>query len=79
MNPNTTQEKFEKIASKLMALSKELESLASELSLEMDKKALAEIISNLHWGAENSTVIGLHQIGEALEDTWELESTISIV
>ncbi|MCQ4315811.1 hypothetical protein [Stutzerimonas zhaodongensis] len=33
MNPNTTQEKFEKIASKLMALSKELESLASELSL----------------------------------------------
>ncbi|AWM60500.1 hypothetical protein C6Y58_13745 [Stutzerimonas stutzeri] len=51
-----------------MALSKELESLAPELSLEMDKKALAEIISNLRWAAENSTVIGLHQIGEALED-----------
>lgn len=68
MSRNSSQEEFEKIASKLMALSKELESLEPELSLEMDKKALAEIISNLHWAAENSTVIGLHQIGEALED-----------
>ena len=68
MNRNTTQVELEKISSKLMTLSKELESLASELSLEMDKKALAEIISNLRWAAENSTVIGLHQIGEALED-----------
>ncbi|MBH3340978.1 hypothetical protein I5L51_17850 [Pseudomonas mendocina] len=68
MNRNTTQVELEEIASKLMALSKELESLAPELSLEMDKKALADIISNLRWAAENSTVIGLHQIGEALED-----------
>ena len=68
MNRNTTQVELEKIYSKLITLSKELESLASELSLEMDKKALAEIISNLRWAAENSTVIGLHQIGEALED-----------
>ncbi|WP_395503620.1 molybdenum cofactor biosynthesis protein MoaE [Ectopseudomonas mendocina] len=68
MNRNTTQVELEKISSKLITLSKELESLASELSLEMDKKALAEIISNLRWAAENSTVIGLHQIGEALED-----------
>ena len=63
MSRNSTQKEFE-----LMALSKELESLEPELSLEMDKKALAEIISNLHWAAESSTVIGLHQIGEALED-----------
>ncbi|WP_287029707.1 hypothetical protein [Pseudomonas sp. UBA6310] len=68
MKRNTTRVEFEKIASKLMALSKELESLEAEVSLEMDKKALAEIITNLHWAAENSTVIGLHQIGEALED-----------
>lgn len=68
MKRNTIQVEFEKIASKLMALSKELKILEPEVSLEMDKKALAEIINNLHWAAENSTVIGLHQIGEALED-----------
>lgn len=39
-----------------------------ELKLQMDQKALSEIVSNLTWAAENSTVIGLHQIGEALDD-----------
>jgi hypothetical protein len=68
MTPDELKNKFDSLADTFMVLSKQLEDLESNLSLNMDKKALSEIISELHWAAENSTVIGLHQIGEALDD-----------
>ncbi len=52
-----------------MAVSNKLDKLKSQLNLSVDKQAISEIIENLNWAAENSTVVGLHQIGEALEDT----------
>ena len=68
MKPEELKNKFDSLATNFMALSKELEELDSSLALAMDKKALSEIVTNLHWAAENSTVIGLHQIGEDLDD-----------
>ncbi len=68
MKSDELKNKFDSLADTFMALSKELEDLEPKLSLNMDKKALSEIVSELHWAAENSTLIGLHQIGEALDD-----------
>jgi hypothetical protein len=68
MKPDELKNKFDRLADTFMALSQELEDLKPNLSLKMDKKALSEIVSELHWAAENSTVIRLLQIGEALDD-----------
>ncbi len=68
MKPEELKVTFDKISSDFMSLSKELEILETNLELKVDRSALAEIISNCHWAAENTTVIGLHQIGEALDD-----------
>ncbi len=62
------KEKFDDLANTFMELNQEVDKLLPELELQMDKQALSEIASNLTWAAENSTVIGLHQIGEALDD-----------
>ncbi|MBU2709402.1 hypothetical protein KCM76_25650 [Zooshikella marina] len=68
MSPEELKIKLESIASEFMSLSNELEELESKLTLNMDKKAVSEIILNLHWAAENITVISLHQVGKALDD-----------
>ncbi|WHI50168.1 hypothetical protein P3339_17200 [Microbulbifer sp. MLAF003] len=68
MEPKELKRKLDIVATSCMQLSRDLQSLDTQLSLNMDRKAIREIITNLHWAAENSTVIGFHQIGEALED-----------
>lgn len=68
MEPEELKSKVDRLADTFMALSKKLKELEPNLSLAMDKEILSEIVSELHWAAENSTVIGLHQIGEDLSD-----------
>lgn len=36
---------------------------------EIDRIAIRRIITDLSWAIENCTVVGKHQIGEALDDT----------
>ncbi|WP_020412083.1 hypothetical protein [Microbulbifer variabilis] len=68
MEPEELKRKLDVVAATCMQLSRELQSIDAQLSLNMDRTEIREIIGNLHWAAENTTVLGLHQVGEALED-----------
>jgi hypothetical protein len=69
MTPEERKEKLDGLSSRLFVISQEIESLIPELSLEFDQKAARSIVGDLFWAVENCTVIGLHQIGKALDDT----------
>ncbi len=68
MTAENRKEKLDSVAHQLFGISQELESLIPELTLEVDKKTARSIIADLYWAVENCTTIGLHQIGEALDD-----------
>ena len=53
---------------RLFAASRELEELLPNLALPADQRAAQSIVTDLHWATENCTVMGLHQVGEALDD-----------
>jgi hypothetical protein len=69
MTPKDRKEKLDALSSRLFAISQEIESLLPELSFDFDQKAAQSIVIDLHWAVENCTVIALHQIGKALDDT----------
>jgi hypothetical protein len=69
MTPEERKEKLDALSSRLFVISQEIESLIPELSSDVDHKAARSIVTDLHWAVENCTVIGLHQIGKALDDT----------
>ena len=60
--------KMDALSSDLWKIAETLDSIQSDLKYNMDKKAILAIITDLHWASENCTVIGLHQIEEALDD-----------
>lgn len=68
MNANETKKCFDEAARRLWAVRENLEDLSSSLTRSDDKKALKDIMTDLSWASENCTVIGLHQIGQALDD-----------
>ena len=68
MTPNEIKNKFDDIADRVMSLSRELNELSSLLQLSGDRRAVQSMITDLHWMAENCTVVGLHQVGKALDD-----------
>jgi hypothetical protein len=59
---------LDSIAARLLGISQEIETLIPELSYDIDQKVAKSIVTDLHWATENCTVIGLHQIGETLDD-----------
>lgn len=69
MTPEKIKEKLDALSSQLFAISQEVGCLIPELPSEADQKAAQSIVADLQWAVENCTVIGLHQIGEALDDT----------
>ena len=60
--------RFEELAKRLWATREELETLYPELREADDQRAAQRILTDLTWAVENCTVIGLHQIGKALDD-----------
>tara|TARA_Y100000114_G_C11644034_1_gene270750 strand:- start:342 stop:584 length:243 start_codon:yes stop_codon:yes gene_type:complete len=68
MNDEQVKKSFDKIAETLFAISKELQQLEKHTKFQMDSKAISDIVLDLTWATENCSVIGLHQIDEALED-----------
>lgn len=68
MNDEQVKKSFDKIAETLFAISKELQQLEKHTKFQMDSKAISDIALDLTWATENCSVIGLHQIGEALVD-----------
>ena len=69
MTPEERKEKLDALSSQLFVISQEIESLIPGLPLDCDQKAARSIVGDLYWAVENCTTIGLHQIGEALNDT----------
>ena len=68
MAPEEKKRILDSFASRLFGISQELEIIIPELAYEVDQKAAKALVAELHWATENCTVIGLHQIGEALDD-----------
>ena len=56
------------LSNQLADARKEVENLFPHLTSEVDKAAAKSIMTDLMWAMENTHIIGLHQIGEALED-----------
>jgi virulence-associated protein VapD len=62
------KQKLDALVTRLRYVHQDLEELFPGLSKVVDKKAAKHILTDLLWAMENCTVIGLHQIGQALED-----------
>jgi hypothetical protein len=69
MSPEERRDTFDALADRLWAIHSELERLLPDLCLEVDRKALKLILTNLTWANENCIVIGKHQVGEAMRDS----------
>ncbi len=68
MTPVELRARLDDLSRRLFAASCELEELLPDLTLPADRRAAQSIVTDLHWATENCTVIGLHQVGEALDD-----------
>lgn len=68
MTAEKRKELLDSTAHELFEISKKIESLIPELVLDIVQNAARRIITDLLRAVENCTVIGLHQIGEALDD-----------
>ena len=68
MTPEELRSRLADSSRRLFAASRELEELFPNLTVSVDRRAAQAIITDLHWATENCTVMGLHQIGEALDD-----------
>ena len=64
----SVKERFDILSNNLWKIRKECEELLDTVELEMDKKAIQDIIVDLDWACENLTVVGLHQINQELDD-----------
>ncbi len=68
MNTDESKANFDDVAKRLWSVREDLQNLSLALSHPDDKAALETIMKDLSWACENCTVIGLHQIGQALDD-----------
>lgn len=68
MESKEIKEILDSVASELLRMSDDLEKVRPYLKSKLDKKVVSDIITDLHWGCENCTTVGLHQIGKALDD-----------
>jgi len=68
MEPSDLKDRFDEIAARLWAARGELEQLYPALTRPDDQKALRDMLTDLTWACENCSVIGSHQVGEALGD-----------
>jgi hypothetical protein len=57
------------LARRILAARVDLETIYPELTLDVDRQAARSIMTDLLWAAENCSVIGRRQVGEAMEDT----------
>ena len=68
MTPEQRRSRLDDLAARIWAVRQELEQLLPELGTTVDRKAIGSILTNLTWATENCTVVGLHQVGQALDD-----------
>ena len=67
------KQRLDKVAASLWDARNELEEIKDKHLTGIDKRACHRIIIDLAWAVENCTVLGLHQIGLALDDKMGLE------
>ena len=68
MTPTARKEKLDSLAHSLFILYEELSALHPHLPSAEDREAVEDLMTDLLWGAEVCRTIGLHQVGEALDD-----------
>ena len=79
MTPQEQQKRFDDIAARLWAIRGELEQLLPDLRLAVDQKAIRLMLTRLAWDVENCTVVGKHQVGEAMNDAMGLSADGTVV
>ena len=62
------KDKFDSLAQNCFETKKKLEELIPLLTSEVDLIAARRVATDLAWASENLSVLGKHQIGEALND-----------
>jgi len=74
VKPEELKLRFDAVAASLRLAREELERLSAHLTTGIDQNAAKSIVTDLVWAVENCTVLGLHQIGEALDDRmWDAQ------
>ena len=68
MNPEERRTKLHELSDRLSEICSELSQITPELRFEVDRQAAKSILTDLAWAIENCTVMGLHQVGEAMHD-----------
>jgi len=68
MTPEQRRDAFHDLAARLDAIHNELSQLQAQLQFEVDRTAVQAILTDLVWAAENCTVVGLHHVGQAMDD-----------
>jgi hypothetical protein len=68
MTNEERRRQLDDLAARLWTIHSELESLLPEFRLAADRKATRHILTDLAWATENCTVIGKHQVGQAMDD-----------
>ena len=68
MEPEVLKRRFDAVAATLWLAREELERLSAHLTTRVDRNAAKSVLTDLAWACENCTVLGLHQIGESLDD-----------
>jgi hypothetical protein len=68
VKPDELKRRFDAVAATLWLAREELVRLSAHLTTRVDRYAAKSVLTDLAWACENCTVLGLHQIGEALDD-----------
>ncbi len=68
MKAEELKKECDELAKVLWDVTSRLEKISNDISSPCDTKAIDNILTDLQWATENCTVIGLHQIGEAIDD-----------
>lgn len=79
MTPEEQQQRFDDIAARLWAIHGELEELLPGLRFGVDQKAIRLMLTRLAWDVESCTVVGKHQVGEAMNDSMGMSADGTVV
>lgn len=68
LTPNEVKNRLDKLANVINDVYEELNGLKAYFEKDYDKEEIRNITTDLSWATENLTTLGLHQIGESLDD-----------
>ncbi len=68
MKPEHRKQILDNIAETFGDAERRLNEMLPKITLLCDRKAIDDILTELGWAMENCTVVGLHQVDQAMDD-----------